>query len=71
MIDPDVAALMPGLPLTVDPDSPEGRLLRIGIVNARFKGFGSLVLVDGMAGITVVSLDAQRAQREAMRERPL
>jgi hypothetical protein len=71
MIDPAVAALMPGLPLTVDSDSPEGRALHVAIINARLRGLAHVSLVDGMAGASVVSLEAQRAKRQAMRERPL
>jgi hypothetical protein len=70
-IDPALAALMPGLPLGVDPDSPEGRALHVAIINARLRGLAHVSLVDGMAGVTVVSLEAQRAKREMLRERPL
>jgi hypothetical protein len=70
-IDPAVAALMPGLPFGVDLDSPEGRALHVEIINARLGGLARVSFVDGMAGATVVSLEAQRAKREAMRERPL
>jgi hypothetical protein len=71
MIDPAVAALMPGLPLTVDPDSPEGRHLQVAIINARLGGLARVSLIDGMAGVSVVSLEAQRAKRKALREKPL
>jgi hypothetical protein len=71
MIDPALAALMPGLPLTVDPDSPEGRQLHVAIINSRLGGLARVSLIDGMAGISVVSLEAQRTKREAMREKPL
>jgi hypothetical protein len=71
MIDPAAAALMPGLPLTVDPDSPEGRALRVAIINSRLGGIARVSLIEGMAGISVVSFAAEQARRQAMRERPL
>jgi hypothetical protein len=70
-IDPATSALLPHLPLTVDPESPEGRQLRVAIINARLGGLARVSLIEGKAGISVVSLDARRAKRAAMREQPL
>ena len=54
--------LLLGIPLGIDPESPEGRRIRVELIN-RSPGLGRVSLIEGHAGISVVSLDAKRAER--------
>jgi hypothetical protein len=53
------------MPLTMDPDSPEGRQHVVDLISWPFK----VALKDGRDGLGVIDLDAGKARITAKRER--